>query len=83
VTEGGAEPAWSFDLYQGFGFGIRRHCGDRRSSVLAASTLVELGNVVVNSPIAIDRLVNGLSSETTVGVALTPTSTAPTAGLNK
>jgi hypothetical protein len=44
---------------------------------------VELGDVVVNSPIAIDRLVNGLSSETTVGVALTPTSTAPTAGLNK
>ena len=44
---------------------------------------VELGNVVVNSPVAIDRLVNGPSSETTVGVAPTPTSAAPTAGLNK
>lgn len=44
---------------------------------------VELGNVVVNSPTAIDRLVNGPSSETTVGVAPTPTSAAPTAGLNK
>jgi hypothetical protein len=44
---------------------------------------VELGNVVVNSPTAIDRLVNGPSSETTVGVAPPPTSAAPTAGLNK
>ena len=45
---------------------------------------VELGNVVVNSPIAIDRLVNGASSEVTVGVAPTPPAGAsPTAGLNK
>jgi hypothetical protein len=45
---------------------------------------VELGNVVVNSPIAIDRLVNGPSSEVTVGVAATPPAGAsPTAGLNK
>jgi len=43
---------------------------------------VELGNVVVNSPTAIDRLVNG-PSEITVGVAPMPTSAAPTAGLNK
>ena len=33
---------------------------------------VELGNVVVNSPVAIDRLVNGAFSEITVGVAPTP-----------
>ena len=43
---------------------------------------VELGNVVVNSPVAVDRLVNG-PSEITVGVAPMPTSAAPTAGLNK
>jgi len=45
---------------------------------------VELGNVVVNSPVAIDRLVNGGSSDVTVGVAPTPPAGAsPTAGLNK
>jgi homoserine O-acetyltransferase len=44
---------------------------------------VELGNVVVNSPIAIDRLVNGPSNEMTVGVAPTPPGASPTAGLNK
>jgi homoserine O-acetyltransferase len=45
---------------------------------------VELGNVVVNSPVAVDRLVNGPSSEVTVGVAPTPPAGAsPTAGLNK
>ena len=43
---------------------------------------VELGNDVVNSPVAVDRLVNG-PSEITVGVAPMPTSAAPTAGLNK
>ena len=44
---------------------------------------VELGNVVTNSPVAIDRLVNGASNEDTVGVAPTPPGASPTAGLNK
>jgi pimeloyl-ACP methyl ester carboxylesterase len=44
---------------------------------------VELGNVVPNSPIAMDRLVNGASNEETVGVAPTPPGASPTAGLNK
>ena len=44
---------------------------------------VELGNVVPNSPVAFDRLVNGTSNEETVGVAPTPPGASPTAGLNK
>jgi homoserine O-acetyltransferase len=44
---------------------------------------VRLGNVVPNSPVAIDRLVNGTSNEMTVGVAPTPPGASPTAGLNK
>ena len=44
---------------------------------------VELGNVVPNSPVAIDRLVNGASNEEKLAVAPTPPGAAPTAGLNK
>ena len=44
---------------------------------------VEFGNVVPNSPVAMDRLVNGASNEETVGVAPTPPGASPTAGLNK
>lgn len=46
---------------------------------------IKVGDIVVQSPVAVDRLVNGAASETTtVGVAPTPPSGAsPTAGLNK
>jgi len=44
---------------------------------------VATGRIVVNSPVAIDRLVNGVSNETTVGIAPTPPGASPTAGLNK
>jgi hypothetical protein len=44
---------------------------------------VTLGNVVVNSPVAVDRLVNGASNELAFGVAPTPPGASPTAGLNK
>jgi homoserine O-acetyltransferase len=44
---------------------------------------VTLGNVVVNSPVAIDRLVNGVSNEVAFSVAPTPAGASPTAGLNK
>jgi homoserine O-acetyltransferase len=41
------------------------------------------GRIVVNSPVAIDRLVNGLTNEATLTVAPTPPGASPTAGLNK
>ena len=44
---------------------------------------VKLGNVIVNSPEAIDRLVNGASNEVALSVAPTPPGASPTAGLNK
>lgn len=44
---------------------------------------VTLGNVVPNSPVAIDRLVNGTSNEVPLAVAPTPPGASPTAGLNK
>ena len=44
---------------------------------------VTTGRIVVNSPVAIDRLVNGSANEMTVGVAPTPPGASPTAGLNK
>jgi len=44
---------------------------------------VSLGNVVVNSPVVVDRLVNGASNELAFGVAPTPPGASPTAGLNK
>jgi homoserine O-acetyltransferase len=44
---------------------------------------VTLGKVAVNSPVAVDRLVNGASSQVTVGVAPTAPGASPTAGLNK
>ena len=44
---------------------------------------VTTGRIVVNSPVAIDRLVNGTSNEVTFGVAPTPPGASPTAGLNK
>jgi homoserine O-acetyltransferase/O-succinyltransferase len=44
---------------------------------------VTLGNVVPNSPVAIDRLVNGTTNEAALAVAPTPPGASPTAGLNK
>jgi homoserine O-acetyltransferase len=44
---------------------------------------VTTGRIVVNSPVAIDRLVNGASNEVTVAVGPTPPGASPTAGLNK
>jgi homoserine O-acetyltransferase/O-succinyltransferase len=44
---------------------------------------ITLGNVVVNSPVAVDRLVNGGANEVAFSVAPTPPGASPTAGLNK
>jgi homoserine acetyltransferase len=41
------------------------------------------GRIVVNSPVAIDRLVNGVTNEAALTVAPTPPGASPTAGLNK
>jgi homoserine O-acetyltransferase/O-succinyltransferase len=41
------------------------------------------GRIAVNSPVAIDRLVNGTANETAHAVAPTPPGASPTAGLNK
>ena len=44
---------------------------------------VKTGKIVVNSPVAIDRLVNGTANEDKHSVAPTPAGASPTAGLNK
>jgi homoserine O-acetyltransferase len=44
---------------------------------------VMTGRIVVNSPVAIDRLVNGAANEAVHAVAPTPPGASPTAGLNK
>jgi len=44
---------------------------------------VTTGRIVVNSPVAIDRLVNGTTNEAAVALAPTPPGASPTAGLNK
>jgi homoserine O-acetyltransferase/O-succinyltransferase len=44
---------------------------------------ITTGRIVVNSPVAIDRLVNGTANETARAVAPTPPGASPTAGLNK
>jgi homoserine O-acetyltransferase/O-succinyltransferase len=44
---------------------------------------VTTGRIVVNSPVAIDRLVNGTTNEAVLAVAPTPPGASPTAGLNK
>ncbi len=44
---------------------------------------VTTGRIVVNSPVAIDRLVNGTANEEAASVAPTPPGASPTAGLNK
>jgi homoserine O-acetyltransferase len=48
-----------------------------------AVDFVTTGKIEVNSPVAVDRLVNGATNEATVGVAPTPPGASPTAGLNK
>jgi hypothetical protein len=44
---------------------------------------VTTGRIAVNSPVAIDRLVNGSTNEVALSVAPTPPGASPTAGLNK
>jgi hypothetical protein len=99
AIEGAADPASGLDLYQGLSdvddprhvgvfidpCRVPRQCRTIRRRVSTdVIDFVNLGNVVVNSPVAIDRLVSGPSSEVTAGVAQTPPiGASPTAGLRR